>query len=289
MKPRFAATSWSETSSLTRAQGNLALSFKRRGPATVLDHLYQQGCAKARFPKTEHGAFTTAVTLNTSGGLTGGDRLTTTVDWGTGAQATVAAQGAERGYRSIEGTAMLRTRLCVEAGAQAEWLPQETILFDGAALHRDLQVDIAADGWFLGVESVVFGRTARGESVQRGTFRDAWRVRRDGRLIYADVTALAGDMQAMLDRQAMGQGARAASTIIHVAPMPPIDWIACARPSTAPACGAPAPGTACSPSAWLRPPAPICAPWWCARSLPCATAAPCRGCGRFDDAATPHR
>jgi urease accessory protein len=218
MKPRFAVTSWSETSSLTRAQGSLALSFKRRGPATVLDHLYQQGCAKARFPKAEHGAFTTAVTLNTSGGLTGGDRLDTTVDWGAGTQATVAAQAAERGYRSIEGTAMLRTRLSVEAGAQAEWLPQETILFDGAALDRDLQVEVAADGWFLGIESVVFGRTARGESVQRGTFRDAWRVRRDGRLIYADVTALAGDMQARLDRQAMGQGARAASTIVHVAP-----------------------------------------------------------------------
>lgn len=222
MKPRFAATSWSDPGTLARAEGNLALSFKRRGTVTTLDTLYQQGCAKARFPRQETGALMTAVTLNTSGGLTGGDRISTTVDWGAGAQATVAAQAAERGYRSIgDVPARVATSLSVESGAMAEWLPQETILFDGSDLSRDLQVDIAGDGWFLGVESVVFGRTARGESVRGGRFRDAWRLRRDGRLIYADVTALEGDMQAMLDRRAGGQGARAAAQILHVAPDAP--------------------------------------------------------------------
>ena len=95
MKPRFAATSWSEdatpkVAALARAEGTLEIAFRRRGEATVLDHLYQQGCAKARFPKVEASSFTTAVTLNTSGGLTDGDRLSTLVRWGAGTAATAA-------------------------------------------------------------------------------------------------------------------------------------------------------------------------------------------------------
>ena len=40
-----------------RAQGTLRLSVKRRGDATVLDGLRQEGCLKARFPRTEYGAW----------------------------------------------------------------------------------------------------------------------------------------------------------------------------------------------------------------------------------------
>ncbi|MDD3446281.1 MAG: urease accessory protein UreD [Zavarzinia sp.] len=224
MKPRFAATSWSEdatpkVAALARAEGTLEIAFRRRGEATVLDHLYQQGCAKARFPKVEASSFTTAVTLNTSGGLTDGDRLSTHVRWGEGTAATVASQAAERAYRAMgDVPARLDTHLAVAAGASAEWLPQETILFDGARLHRDLRIDVAGDASFLGLEQVIFGRTARGEVVRDGAFRDAWRVWRDGRLIYADVFALKGDMQARLDGKAVAQGAIAAASIIHVAP-----------------------------------------------------------------------
>lgn len=223
MKPRFAATSWSEEeragAPLARAEGALEISFRRRGPLTVLDHLYQQGCAKARFPRPETGALTTAVTLNTSGGLTGGDRLTTQITWGEGTAATVASQAAERAYRAIgPAPARLETRLQVGPGALAEWLPQETIFFDDAALSRDLQVEMAADARFLGLEQVVFGRTARGEVVRQGRFRDAWRLRRGGRLIYADVFALGGDIEARLAHAATGQGARAAASLLYAGP-----------------------------------------------------------------------
>lgn len=220
MKPRFAVTSWSEpptAASLARAEGRLELSFRRRGEATVLDHLYQQGCAKARFPRRETGAHMTAVTLNTSGGLTGGDRLSTRVEWGAGTSATVASQAAERAYRAIGGVpARQETRLVVGAGAFGEWLPQETILFDDCDLARDLRIDLAPDAIFLGLEQVVFGRTARGESVERGRFRDGWRITREGRLIYADVLSLEGDMQARLDRAAAARGCRASASIVGV-------------------------------------------------------------------------
>lgn len=221
MNQRFAVTSWSDQvaapspAPIPRAEGRLDLSFRRRGDETVLDHLYQQGCAKARFPRLETGALTTAVTLNTSGGLTGGDHLQTSVTWAEGTRATVASQAAERAYRSIgEVPARQETRLSVAPGAFAEWLPQETILFEASHLVRDLRIDLAGDGAFLGLEQVVFGRTARGESVRSGHFRDGWRLRRDGRLLFADVLSLDGDMQGRLDRLAAAQGCRAAATIV---------------------------------------------------------------------------
>jgi urease accessory protein len=203
---------------LPRAQGELRLGFKRRGALTVLDTLYQQGCAKARLPNVEENGWKSAVAINTSGGLTGGDRLAIAVDWRQGAQALVAGQAAEKIYRASSGTAQVRTRLTVGAAAQAEWLPQETILFNNAALDRDTIVTLMPDSRFLGIEAVVLGREAMGESVQQGSLRDAWRIHRGGRLIYADVISVHGDIAQRFARTAIAGGARAFATILHVAP-----------------------------------------------------------------------
>lgn len=203
---------------LARARGRLDLGFKRRGAETVLDALFQEGCAKARFPRREAGAFAGAVLLNTAGGLTGGDRLSQAVRWGEGTAATVAGQAAERIYRSLGDAAQIETRLTVEPGAVAEWLPQETILFDRARLDRDLRIELRGDARFLGVEAIVFGRAAMGETVRQGTLRDAWRIRRDGRLVYADALAVDGDPAAALDRPGLGRGARAVATLLFAAP-----------------------------------------------------------------------
>lgn len=204
--------------SLPRAQGELRLGFKRRGALTVLDTLYQQGCAKARLPNAEPGGWKSAVAINTAGGLTGGDRLRIAVEWGEGAQASVAGQAAEKIYRAATDSAQVRTRLTLGSGARGEWLPQETILFDRAALDRDTIVSLMPDSEFLGLESVVLGREAMGESVREGRLRDAWRIQRGGKLIHADVVALEGDVAARMERTAIAGGARAFATILLVAP-----------------------------------------------------------------------
>lgn len=203
-----------------RAQGALRLSFKRRGDATVLDGLRQEGCLKARFPRMEHGAWAGAVTLNSSGGVAGGDALDITVAAGLGTRATVASQAAERFYRALPGTAPARvsTMLRVAPGAALEWLPQESILFDRCALRRRLLVDLAGDAWFLGVELLVFGRTAMGEAVRDAFVRDRVELRRDGRLLLHDAIRFDGPAQAVLDRRATGGAARGVATLIHAAP-----------------------------------------------------------------------
>ena len=206
-----------------RARGSLRLSFKRRDDATVLDGLRQEGCLKARFPRTEHGAWPGAVTLNTAGGVAGGDVLDSSIGAGPGARATVASQAAERFYRALPGSApaTVTTRLHVAPGAALEWLPQESILFDGCAVRRRLLVDLADDAWFLGVESLVFGRLAMGETVRDARFRDLIELRRGGRLLLHDAIRLDGPVQAALDRRATGGGARAMATLVHAAPDAP--------------------------------------------------------------------
>ncbi len=203
-----------------RAQGTLRLSFKRHGPVTVLDGLRQEGCLKARFPRMEHGAWAGAVTLNSSGGVAGGDALHTTVTAGPGTQATVASQAAERFYRALPGTAPARVSavLSVAPGAALEWLPQESILFDRCAVRRRLSVDLAGDAWFLGVEQLVFGRTAMGETVHDASLRDRIELRREGRLLLHDAIRFDGPAQSLLDRRATGGAARGVATLIHAAP-----------------------------------------------------------------------
>ena len=198
----------------------MRLSFKQRDGVAVLDGLRQEGCLKVRFPRTERGAWPGAVTLNTAGGVAGGDVLDSSVGAGLGVRATVASQAAERFYRALPGSApaLVTTRLTVAAGAALEWLPQETILFDRCALRRRLLVEVAEDAWFLGVESLVFGRTAMGESVQDARLRDLIEVRRGGRLVLHDAVRLDGPVQAVLDRRASGGGARAVATLVHAAP-----------------------------------------------------------------------
>jgi urease accessory protein len=106
----------------------------------------------------------------------------------------------------------------VADGGAAEWLPQETILFDRCAVRRHLQVELAESAWFLGVECLVFGRGAMGEVVEQGSLRDVIEVWRGGRLRLHDTIRLDGTIAAMLQRPAIADGARAIATIVHVAP-----------------------------------------------------------------------
>ena len=216
----YDAASLSEAETHQRAVGELRLSMRLRGTDTVLDGLRQMGCLKARFPRPERGAWTNAVSLNTAGGIAAGDRLTSAIAIGQGARATIAGQAAERCYRALPGAtpAVVRTALAVAPGAAMEWLPQETILFDRCALDRRLDIELAPDAWFLGVEAIVFGRTAMGERVGHADFRDTIRIRRDGRLLLHDAVRMQGEVAARLARPAIGGGACAMATLLHVAP-----------------------------------------------------------------------
>ncbi len=215
--PPLEGGGWGEGSH-QRARGLLSLCFHRRGPITCLADLRQEGCLKARFPRPHDGM--QAITLNTSGGVAGGDVLRTAIHLEHGAAATVTGLAAERFYRALPGDepAAVTTDVVLDSAAALDWLPQESILFDASALDRCLTVDMAADARFLGVESLVFGRAARGERVRTARIRDTIRVRRAGVLILHDAIRLPHDVDAALARPAIAAGARAVATLLLVAP-----------------------------------------------------------------------
>lgn len=198
----------------SRTRGELRLGFAERHGASRLVEGYQSGCLRARVVNTSEGAAPSVVLINTGGGLAGGDQLRQRVRWGPGAEGEVASQAAEKVYRSIRGDTEVVTRLEVGLDASAEWLPQETILFDRSRLSRRAEVDLDRGASFLGVEAVILGRTASGETVREARLRDSWRIVREGRLVYADVQHLEGPVDRLMDRAAIGAGARAMAVVM---------------------------------------------------------------------------
>ena len=200
---------------MQRARGRAAVTLSLRGGAVRLDDLYQSGSAKAFLPVVHRGV-PEVVFLNTSGGLTEGDRLEFSLSVGAGAGAVATTQTAERGYRSAAGRADMVVRLSVGAGGRLDWLPQETILFDGAALARRTVVEMAVDARVLLAEMVVLGRAAMGEVVAGLDFADWREVRRGGVLDWVEPLRLTG---AALQGQAalLGSG-RAMASVVLLAP-----------------------------------------------------------------------
>lgn len=212
---------------LQRAAGVVSARIKRRdgrnGAVSALDHLHQSGSGKARLPKTYGagiGGAPEIVLLNTSGGLTGGDRMDVSIEAAAGAETVVSTQAAERVYRALpaEAPAEVSNRLTLGPGARLDWLPQETILFDGGRLSRRLEIAMAEDARLLAVEAVVVGRAAMGETVREGLLSDHWRLRRGGRLVFADALRLTAPIDQALARAACAGGALASATLLYAAP-----------------------------------------------------------------------
>lgn len=198
-----------------RVSAHASVAVRLRDGRTRLARLHQDGAAKMRMPRSDHDPLE-MVLINTAGGLTGGDRLDWTIEVGPNASAVATTQASEKIYRAAAGRAEVSVRLTVAAGARLAWLPQESIMFDRAAFSRRLDVDLAAGGEALIAEATVFGRSAMGEQVGRGSFRDRWRVRVGGRLVHAEEYAAGPDVQATLDEPAALGSARAVATVLLV-------------------------------------------------------------------------
>ena len=150
----------------------------RLGKGGVVD-LRQQGSAKAILPHV--GALPEVVFLNTSGGLTAGDRLSYSLVLEDGVRAIATTQTAERAYLARDGRAQVEVALTVGRDGWLDWLPQETILFEGAALGRTTRVDLGPGAGCLLLEAVVLGRAAMGETVGHVAFCDRREVWQGGR------------------------------------------------------------------------------------------------------------
>jgi len=180
---------------LQRASGESRVAFAVRDGGTRLVDLYQRDPCRVLFPDPEPGEPPQAVLVTTSGGVAGGDSLRMAIAAGPGAHAVVATQAAEKIYRAAPGSEACRIDVTIDLGAGAvlDWLPQETIVFQGALLRRRTVADVAPGAALLACEMVVLGRAASGERFTAGLLLDSWSVRRAGRLAWTDTLRVEGE------------------------------------------------------------------------------------------------
>jgi len=199
---------------MQRARGEGRITTQLLDGRTRIAALYQEGAAKIRLPNT-HDKSLQAVLMNTAGGLTGGDHMRWTAEAAPGAHLVLTTPACERIYRSLGTDAAVETRLTAGASARLDWLPQETIQFEGARLNRRIEVNLAENATFLAVEAVLLGREAMGEAAFAARLSDNWRVRRGGKLIHAEATALSAD-RIERDNLSLLAGNLAFATILYV-------------------------------------------------------------------------
>jgi urease accessory protein len=198
-----------------RAQGAVTFDVHLVEGVSRRRHLHESGSLRVRFPSPEAEGLS-AVFVNTAGGIAGGDRFDINIAAGEGSRLTVTTAAAEKVYRAAGPAAQLNIALKAKAGAHLAWLPQETILFDRARVERRIDIDLAESASLLLCEIVVFGRAAMGERMQSGEFVDRWRLRRGGRLVFAETVRLDGDVGEKLSQPAIARGGVAIGTALIV-------------------------------------------------------------------------
>jgi urease accessory protein len=197
-----------------RAIGRIAFSVGASEGASRRQRVYEDGPLRVRFPN--NGGALEAVLVNTAGGVAGGDRHKLDIKVGQDATLDVTTAAAEKVYRTLGPPSEIAIKFWAGPGARLTWLPQETILFDRAALHRRIDVELAAGASLLMAEAVVLGRTRMGEVVREGSFVDCWRVRRNNTLLFAETMRLEGAIFQKLAEPAVAAGGVAAAVVMAI-------------------------------------------------------------------------
>jgi len=197
-------------------QARLQLGFERRDDATILsrrEHFGPLRVQKALYPEGE--AICHAIVLHPPSGIVGGDELEIAVRVGEHAHALLTTPGAGKWYRSGGAQAAQRLRFEVAEHGVLEWLPQETIVFDGARARMETEVVLARDARFIGWEVLCLGRRAAGERYASGEIALQTRIEQDGRVIWLERGKLEGGSP-LLDSPAGLAGYSVAATLLAV-------------------------------------------------------------------------
>jgi urease accessory protein len=203
---------------LQRADGfcRIVLSGSEKGTRIV--DVFQKSPTRVLFPRTAGAAVEEAVLINTAGGIAGGDRLEFSVTALDNASIAVTSQAAEKIYRALDEPARIKTTLKASNAAKLAWLPQETIVFNQARFIRETEIDLSASAEILALEWLVLGRAAHGETMRGGQITDGWRVKKDGRLVWADSFRVTDDIFPHLFRKALLSDFSVVATLLYFGP-----------------------------------------------------------------------
>jgi urease accessory protein len=171
----------------------LSLGFADdRGTTRLIErsHFGPLRVQKALYP--EHASVCHAIVVHPPGGVVGGDQLAIAASVGANAHAFITTPGAAKWYRANGHVSRQELKLQIGADAALEWLPQETIFFNGADVRLDTEVSMDAGASFIGADILCFGRTASGERFDHGRVAQKMQVRRGGRLVWFEQGTLRG-------------------------------------------------------------------------------------------------
>lgn len=196
--------------------GRIVVSGTPEG--TYITDVYQRSPIRILFPRAGGDAVEEAVFINTAGGVAGGDKLESSVTALANASIAVTSQAAEKIYRALNEPSRIVTKLKACATAKLAWLPQETIIFNHGRVSWETEIEVSSGTELLALECLVLGRVAHGERMAGGHITDSWRVKKDGRLIWADSFRITGEIFPHLDRKALLSDCKAFATLIYFGP-----------------------------------------------------------------------
>jgi urease accessory protein len=199
-------------------KAELALGFEQRAERTVLAKRRHDGPLVVQKPLYPEGeAVCHAIVVHPPGGIAGGDELEIAVDASGGARALLTTPSAAKWYRSSGAWARQRIGFDVGERAALEWLPQETIVFDGAMADMELNLELGPGARYIGWEVLCLGRTGSGERFARGRCRLSTEIRSEGKLLWRE----RGEIEAggaLMESPAGLHGRSVCATMLAAAP-----------------------------------------------------------------------
>ena len=199
-------------------RAELRLAYQRRGARTVLAERAHRGplvVQRPLYPEGETVCHT--ILVHPPAGIAGGDRLALTLEIRAHAHVLLTTPGAGKWYRSAGARGELVQRIRVAEGGVCEFLPQESIVFDGALGTLATEVELAGSAVFIGAEMLCLGRTGAGERFTRGGLALRTRISRDGRPLWLERGVLEGG-SALLEAAVGLDGAPVSATLLVAAP-----------------------------------------------------------------------
>lgn len=205
-----------------RANGKLVLRLERHPIHGIQRDVHEEGASRLRFPRVGGQMLATtpvhAVSVNVGGGIAGGDRFSTCITCAENTMLSVTSATAERVYRSAGERSRVDVELAAAAGATLAWMPQETILSDGADIARTLRYDGSSAARFVMVEMLVLGRRESGENFRLGVLDERRDIRIDGKLVLAERLRLDAATLEGFERPSCFGNTHALATIIIAGP-----------------------------------------------------------------------
>jgi urease accessory protein len=170
----------------------LDLGFQHRDEHTALTHRLHQGPLVVQKPFYPEGNICHVYLIHPPGGVVGGDQLMININVAEKAHTLITTPGSGKLYRSAGPVARIEQRLRVTDDGVLEWLPQDTILFDGCKVDMLTRVDLDQQSSFIGWEILCLGRPTSGELFTMGSSRQRIEIWRDGQPVVLERNRITG-------------------------------------------------------------------------------------------------